>query len=290
MARATVGGLSIGYEVVGDGGARPWAITPGARDARDTPGLREMAADLADRGNRVLLWDRPNTGESDVCFEGSSESVVQADALAGLLEHLGMTPAVIAGGSGGSRVSLLTAGRHPELAAGLAIWWITGGTVGLMSLGTYYCSPSIRAAWSGGMEAVIALPEWAEVLERNPSNRERFLAQDPATFIETLERWMLAYCPCGDEAVPGLPNEDAARMTLPSLVFRSGASDMHHRRETSEALASVLPNARLVEPPWGDTEWHERQTARDKREAEGLFVRWPLLVPTLTAWADEVLA
>ena len=82
MARATVGGLSIGYEVVGDEGARPWAITPGARDARDTPGLREMASDLAERGNRILLWDRPNTGESDVCFEGSSESVIQADALA----------------------------------------------------------------------------------------------------------------------------------------------------------------------------------------------------------------
>ena len=53
-------------------------------------------------------------------FTGTSESAMQADVLAGLLTQLGMTPAVIAGGSGGSRVSLLTAARHPEVAAGLA--------------------------------------------------------------------------------------------------------------------------------------------------------------------------
>ena len=35
-----------------------------------------------------------------------------------------------------------------------------------------------------------ALPEWAEIIERNPANRQRFLDQDPATFIATMERWM----------------------------------------------------------------------------------------------------
>ena len=54
------------------------------------------------------------------------------------------------------------------------------------------------------MEAVVELPEWQEVLERNPANRDRMLAMDPATFIDTMERWMLVYCPCGDEVVPGL--------------------------------------------------------------------------------------
>jgi pimeloyl-ACP methyl ester carboxylesterase len=287
MATATVNGLTLGYEVIGEG--RPWAITPGARDSKETPGVRELAEALAAHGNQVLIWDRPNTGESDVCFDGSSESVMQADALVALLDHLDMTPAIIIGGSGGSRVSLLAAARHPDRAAGLAVWWISGGVVGLIGIGNYYCSPSIRAAWSGGMEAVVELPEWAEVLERNPGNRQRFLDQDPATFIETMERWMLAYCPCGDEPVPGLPDDDARRLAVPTLVFRSGVSDMHHRRETSEHIASVLPAARLVEPPWSDTEWHERQEARTSGEAPGLFVRWPLLAPTLLDWATDAL-
>jgi pimeloyl-ACP methyl ester carboxylesterase len=286
MATATVNGLSISHEVIGDG--RPWVITPGGRDGKDTPGVRQLAVALAERGNRVLIWDRPNTGGSDVCFDGESESAMQADVLAGLLTHLDMTPAVIAGGSGGSRVSLLAAARHPEVAAALAVWWISGGVVGLIGLGTHYCSPSIRAAWTGGMEAVVALPDWAEVLERNPGNRQRFLDQDPAVFLSTFERWMAAYCPCGDELVPGLSDEDARALDLPTLVFRSGASDLNHRRETSEQVAALLPRARLVEPPWGDTEWTERQAARNAGEAAGLFVRWPLLAPVLHDWAGAV--
>ena len=45
--------------------------------------------------------------------------------------------------------------------------------------------------------------ELADVLERNPGNRERFLRQDPGEFIATMERWMAVYCPCGGEVVPG---------------------------------------------------------------------------------------
>ena len=66
--------------------------------------MRELATALAECGNRVLIWDRPNCGASDVRFDGSSESAMQADVLAGLLRQRDMTPAVIAGGSGGARV------------------------------------------------------------------------------------------------------------------------------------------------------------------------------------------
>ncbi len=287
MATATVNGLAIAYEVIGDG--RPWVITPGGRFSKDSPGVRELAEALAAGGNRVLVWDRPNTGASDVCFRGPSESAMQADVLAGLLSHLDMAPAVIAGGSGGSRVSLLTATRHREVAAAVAAWWISGGIYGLLVLGTHYCGGSIRAAWTGGMEAVAALPEWAEVLERNPANRRRFLDQDPQEFIATLERWMVAYCPCGDELVPGLPDADGRALDIPALVFRSGASDPNHTRATSEQLAELLPDARLVEPPWGDDEWLRRSAARAGGAGEGLFVRWPLLAPALLGWAGDVL-
>ena len=91
---------------------------------------------------------------------------------------------------------------------------------------------------------------------------------------------MVAYCPRDGEHVPGLPDADARALDLPALVFRSGESDPHHTRATSEALAELLPEAELVEPPWGDREWIERQEARD----EGLFARWPLLAPQLLSW------
>jgi hypothetical protein len=155
---------------------------------------------------------------------------------------------------------------------------------GLLTLATHYCGGSLAAAWRDGMEAVVALPEWEEVLARNPSNRARFLAQDRDAFIATMERWMLAYCPREGEHVPGLPDADARALDLPALVFRSGASDAYHTRATSEALAELLPSARLVEPPWGDREWIERQEVRD----EGLFARWTRLAPQLLEWQAAV--
>jgi hypothetical protein len=118
-----------------------------------------------------------------------------------------------------------------------------------------------------------------------PANRAKFLAQDPQQFVAAMERWMLAYCPCGDELIPGLPDADARAFAVPALVFRSGASDAFHTRATSEQLAQLLPTAQLVEPPWGDREWIERMTAQS--EGEGLFARWTLLAPQLLEWADK---
>ena len=283
MATATVDGLTLAYETIGEG--RPWVITPGGRFTKDEPGVRELAEALAAQGNKLLIWDRPNCGESDVCFEGSSESAMQADALVGLLEHLEMTPAVIIGGSGGARVSLLAA-AHPGAASGLAIWWISGGVYGLLTLAMHYCGGSLAAAWtSGGMEAVADLPEWQEVIGKNAGNRQRILDQDPKAFIASMERWMLAYVPT-DEPVPGLSLSAARALDIPTLVFRSGASDVWHTRATSERLAEVLPKARLVEPPWGDREWLERQDEHDR----GIFVRWPFLAPQLLEWQADTLA
>ena len=280
MATVEIDETLLAYDVIGDAGGQPWVLTPGGRFSKDVPGIRELAEALAAHDKRVLIWDRPNCGASDVCFTGTSESAMQADHLAGLLRHLDMTPAVVFGGSGGARVSLLTVARHPDVATALAMVWISGGVYGLLVLATHYCGESIRAAWSGGMAAVVELPEWAEVLERNPRNRDRFLALDPREFIATLEQWMLAYCPDPNQPVPGLSAADCAQVSVPTLVFRSGESDPHHTRATSERLHEVIPGSVLVEPPWPDDEWNQRGVAA--REGTGdLFERWPLLAPQL---------
>lgn len=286
MPVAQIDGLDIAYEVIGTEG-QPWVITPGGRFSKDTGGVRELAISLAEAGHRVLIWDRPNCGASSVCFSGSSESAMQADVLAGLLRRLDLAPAIIIGGSGGARVSLLTAARHRDVASGLAMWWISGGVYGLLVLGTHYCSGSIKAAFFEGMEGVADLPEWQEVVTRNPDNRRRFLEQDPKQFIATMEQWMVTYCPCGDEVVPGLATEDVANFDVPTLVLRSGTTDLNHTRKTSEDVAAALPNARIIDPPWGDNEWNERSAARPGGKGEGLFVGWPNLAPVLLEWAGQ---
>jgi hypothetical protein len=186
-------------------------------------------------------------------------------------------------------VSLLTAATHRDVTAGLAMWWISGGVFGLMTLGVHYCSGSLKAAWNGTMEDVANLPEWAEVIANNPANRDVFLAQDREEFLATMERWMAVYCPTDDALIPGLTDSEARELDVPALVFRSGASDYNHTRATSESLAKLLPNARLVEPPWPDTEWNDRSAARPGGSGEGLFVGWPALAPILDEWAAQAL-
>jgi pimeloyl-ACP methyl ester carboxylesterase len=285
VPRVEIDGTMLAYEVVGERGPA-WVITPGGRFGMDTPGIGELAHTLAAAGQRVLIWDRPNCGASDVRFDGPSESEMQADALAALLRELDLAPAVVMGGSGGARVSLITALRYPGVVDRLAMLWISGGVYGLLLLAVHYCGESLRAAWEGGMEAVVELPEWAEVLDRNPRNRGRFLALDPAAFIETMERWMLAYGPRPGVTVPGLADEELRALQTPTLVFRSGASDPHHTRATSEALHRLIGRSRLVEPPWGDREWIDR--GRAAREGSGaLFDHWPRLAPQLLEFAAD---
>jgi hypothetical protein len=66
-----------------------------------------------------------------------------------------------------------------------------------------------------------------------------------------MERWESSYLPRPDQLIAGLPNDETMAIRTPALVFRSGASDPFHPRETSEAVAAMLPYARLVDPPWG---------------------------------------
>jgi hypothetical protein len=74
---------------------------------------------------------------------------------------------------------------------------------------------------------------------------------------------------------------------VPTIVFRSGASDPAHPRATSEAVAAPIPGARLLEPPWGDREWIERGERRDA-PGESLFKSWPLLVPQLADFGQQI--
>src|SRR5215207_11483334 len=185
MVRAVLEGLSIGYEVVGDEG-RPWVITPGGRFSKDDGGIRELAEALAAAGNQVLIWDRPNCGASQVSFTGESESTMQADTLAALIDHLDLGPTVVIGGSGGARVSMLTAARHPELTAGLAMWWISGGPFGLMTLAVHYCGQNLVAAWTEGVPAGARPPGWEGTIERHSVNRQRILDQDRDEFVRTM--------------------------------------------------------------------------------------------------------
>lgn len=282
MAKIDVGGIGIAYELLGREGDPAIALTPGGRFTMDVPGLREMADEFVKAGRRVLIYDRPNCGLSDACLLGDSESEMQAEALSGLIRKLDLGPTVIAGGSGGSRVSMLAAARDPEICSHLALWWISGDPIGLMQLATYYCGEAGTLASVGGMEAVLKATSWAENLGKSEQARAFIKAQDPDKFIAVMQKWAAAYVPSPITPVPGMTPRDFARLTMPTLVFRSGKSDLSHTRATSEWVHRLVPHSLFVDPPWNDDEWNYRSgQTMSGTEGHTLFRSWPRLVPQI---------
>lgn len=281
MARAEIYGTGIEYELHGKDGDPPVALTPGGRFTMDVPGLRLFATELVKGGRQVLIYDRPNCGYSDSCLEGESESENQADRLGGLIRHLGLGPTVIAGGSGGARVSMLTASRNPDICSHLAMWWISGDPIGLMQLATYYCGEAAILASKGGMEAVMEATSWAEHFAKNPASRDKIRAMDPARFIEVMQKWASAYVPSLVSPVPGMRPIDFARLTMPALVFKSHKSDLAHTETTSLWVHRLIPHSVLAIPPWRDDEWNYQSGETQAGKGHSLFTSWPKLAPAI---------
>jgi pimeloyl-ACP methyl ester carboxylesterase len=283
MPVVEVSGVAVCYELIG-AGARTAVITPGGRYSKDIAGLRELAEALARRDFRVLIWDRPNCGASDLCFEGRTESMQNADTLAALLRTLDLAPACLIAGSGGSREALLTAVHHPDVVERLFLFWISGGSIGLSALAYSYCSDSAMAAAEFGMAAVADLPTWKEQVARNPRNRDRVLSLDPGWFIEKMQSWGWAFFPNPGSPVPGLTAAELGAIEKPTMILRSGAMDMHHTRATSEAVQALIPGARIAEPPWGAHEWPDRM--RGFLRGESAATNWPMLAPQIVEFAS----
>ena len=239
MSRLEISGIGIEYELLGKQSDPAVAITPGGRFSMESPGVRELGQALAAKGKRVLLWDRPNCGASDMCFEGDGESRLQARILTQLIRTLGLGPTALAGGSAGSRVSLLAAVEDPEVVSHLIQWWISGGLVSLMSRGPYCCEPAV-AANMGGMEAVAALPAFAEQTKRNPRNRDIILSQVPAQFIATMERSGVGLHPIRNlsGARHDLRGFRAAQHAV--LIFRGSPIDLYHPAHISEWVHELI--------------------------------------------------
>lgn len=182
---------NVVYEILGDSGDLI-ALTPGGRFSKEIPGLRPLADALAAGGYRVLLWDRPNCGASDVQFYGQSESHMRAETLHKLVTGLGFERCILAGGSGGARDSMLTTMLYPR--------WSPSSWCGTSSAASTAPSCSVpstsfpaSAVRGTGMDGVVKVAEWRERIEENPDNKQRFLDFDKDEFLKVMLRWLNAF-------------------------------------------------------------------------------------------------
>jgi len=281
-------GGNVVYEILGETGEFI-ALTPGGRFSKDIPGLRPLAEQLVKGGYRVLLWDRPNCGKSDLQFYGQSESHMRADTLHQLITGLGIGPCVIAGGSGGARDSILTTILHPEIVTKLVTWNIVGGVYGSFVLGSYYIVPSIQAVRGLGIKGLLGVSEWQERIADNPANRDRILALDGDEFLKVMLRWLNAFVPKPGQAIPGVDDALFDDIMVPTLIIRGGENDWDHPKRTSLEVSCLIKGSRLIDPPWPEDAWERAGEDRATGKAKGfnLFDTWVQAAPAIVDFLER---
>jgi len=283
------GGIVV-YEFVGPDDGEVVVVTPGGRFSKDFGGVHELAYALADGGKRVLLWDRPNCGKSDVQLYGRSESHMRAETLGLMLKKLGVEQVIAAGGSGGARDTIIFTIMWPELVRKLAVWTIVGGTFSTMLLAGVYVLNELRTVRSGGIEAVIEMEgpagSWAELIAVNPRNRDRLLALGSEEFERVMNRWLDAFIPKPNEPIPGVSDWEFEQIKVPTLIIRGGEKDYDHPKRTSMEVHSLIKGSRLIEPPWPEDAWERASEARAAGTGD-LFGFWVQGAPILLEFMNE---
>lgn len=277
-----INGGNVVYEVLGDDGDFI-VLTPGGRFSKEIPGLRPLAEALVQGGYRVLLWDRPNCGKSDVQFYGQSESHMRAQTLQALITGLGIGPCILAGGSGGARDSMLTTMLYPELVTKLVVWNIVGGVYGTFVLGSYYVVPSILAVRGLGIKGLLRVDEWKERVAHNPANEQRILALDADEFLKVMLRWLNAYVSKPGQTIPGVEDEMFDNITVPTLIIRGGENDLDHPKRTSLEVSCLIKGSTLIDPPWPEDAWERasEERAQGKVKHFNMFDTWVQAAPAI---------
>lgn len=283
MSEIVINGGKVVYEILGTTGEFV-VVTPGGRYDRNFQGIRPFAEALVALGYRVLIWDRPNCGESDVQFYGVTESHMRAEILNKLLAALGETQVILAGGSGGARESMLTVIENPSVARKLIVWNIVGGVYGTYNLGAHYILPSIRAVRAGGIEGVLAVPEWQERIAQNPANKERLLELGADEFLKVMLRWLNAYVLKPGQTVPGVDDWLFDRIEIPTLIIRNGESDLDHPKRMSLEVSCLIKGSEVVDPPWPEDAWAQYVIARGRGEQVSAFDQWYKAAPVIDAF------
>jgi 2-hydroxy-6-oxonona-2,4-dienedioate hydrolase len=277
-----INGGNVVYEILGETGGFI-ALTPGGRYSKDVPGLRPLAEELVRGGYRVLLWDRPNCGKSDVQFYGQSESHMRAETLHALITGLDIGPCIIAGGSGGARDSMLTTMLYPEIVTKLVVWNIVGGVYGSFVLGSHYIVPSILAVRGLGMKGLLRVDEWKQRVAENPVNEERILALDTDGFLRLMLRWLNAFVSKPGQTIPGVEDELFDNIKVPTLIIRGGENDWDHPKRTSLEVSCLIKGSMLIDPPWPEDAWERaaEDRAQGKVKRLNMFDTWVQAAPPI---------
>jgi pimeloyl-ACP methyl ester carboxylesterase len=221
MEHAKVNGVELGYEVVGSGA--PMLFIHGAHIA---DALQPLAAEAAvERFQRIRYHRRGLGGSTRPVEAGPTSVAVQAEDAVGLLDHLGVDRAHVAGHSLGGAIALELAAQHPTKVASLVLLEPMFLTTPAGAALARALAPLIERYDAGDAEGAVhgflALEgdrNWREAIDQTVPGGIEQAVKDAATFFET--------------EVPGVPEwtfgpEQARAITCPVLsVLGSNTSPL----------------------------------------------------------------
>jgi pimeloyl-ACP methyl ester carboxylesterase len=263
--------VNITYDILGDRG--PWiALSPGAR--RDMSNVRSLAEKLATAGYRVFIHDRRNCGASDIALDGSkAEYEVWVDDLHAMLAKLDALPVAIGGGSSGARLAMLFALKYPQSVRALLLWRVTGGQFAAKRLAEQYYDQYIRAAQSGGMEAIANTEHFAERIRQNPANRDRLFAYSPAAFIDVMQKWRVYFDEGADLPVIGATDAELMSIDIPACIVPG--NDLTHPHAVGKTAHRLIRNSEYHDLWPGDLDIelfpYEDWAQREQQQA-GIYI------------------
>jgi len=209
--------------------------------------------DLLAAQYRVTAVDRPGSGYSERTLGASASLSAQADALAELIDALGLGSPLVVGHSFGGAVALALAQRHPERVAGVALIAPLSHPVARVPApfrGLAIPYPWLRTlvAWTLaapanllGREAVLSFVFAPDDVPRDFDTRgANLLGLRPSSFIAASAD-MVALA----EDLPAMGQRYGA-MKLPVSVLFGRGDHILDPREQGEALAAEIPEAGLT--------------------------------------------
>lgn len=230
-------GITIPFAVDGDGSKRivfAHGLTGQGRHER------EAVEPLVEAGWTVATFDqRGHAGATPV----TDPSVYDADAMGGdllaLAGHLGWERPWIGGGSMGAATSLRAALHARDRIAGLvqvvpAIWRTAHPQIAMFDV---YAAMVAEKGIEGAIEAVTAFMKQMDAPEGALERLEDLRAHDAKSLecaLRTVPRWVM----------PGI-EEELRAFNLPVVVL-AWDGDPIHPLPIGEAMANVLPNAKLI--------------------------------------------
>lgn len=228
-----VGGVEVAYERVGSG--PPLVLVHGA--SLDSRSWRPQLAGLSDELT-VVAWDEPGVGRS-AAVPTDFDLADFADALAGLLGHVGLGPAHVGGLSWGGTVVLECYRRHPELFASLIMVDAYAGWKGSLP------ADEVRARVDGLREMLAAPAE-----EFDPTLPDLFLGEPSAELLAEMATMARDVLPGTLELELGLMAEAdlsdvLPRVSVPTLLVW-GKHDARSPLRVAHEFAEAIPQAELV--------------------------------------------